>query len=201
MLIVITGLDGSGTSSIAKGLANIDKNSMLFKTPCPEFSDRDKIDEIIRKDSKVGHMLYYLASTVYISDYIKNHCDYVNNNVYVVRYLIDTVVSNRVAGIPIDLNYNIYGNQILKPDLTIFITLDESIREYRISNRGKSCLDKVLDDNDIRNKFLIQFENLLEKDRTIYVDNGNYDLNTIVDDTYEEIKQFSLKPNYNDINI
>ena len=28
-------------------------------------------------------------------------------------YLIDTVVSNRVAGVPIELDYNIYGNNIL----------------------------------------------------------------------------------------
>lgn len=110
MLIVVTGLDGSGTSSIAQGLHELDKNSYLFKTPSREFSDRDKIDEVVRKDSSVAHMLYYLSSTVYMSDYIKNNCDYVNDNVYVVRYLIDTVVSNRVAGIPIDLDYNIYGN-------------------------------------------------------------------------------------------
>ena len=33
MFIVITGLDGTGTSSIAEGLHNIDKNSILVRTP------------------------------------------------------------------------------------------------------------------------------------------------------------------------
>ena len=31
MFIVITGLDGSGTSSVAKGLNTIDKDSVLLK--------------------------------------------------------------------------------------------------------------------------------------------------------------------------
>ena len=191
MFIAITGLDGSGTSTIANGLNKIDNGSSLFKTPGKEFSDRDKIDDVIRKDSKVAHMLYYLSSTVYASDYIKNHCDYINNNVYVVRYLIDTVVSNRVAGIPLDLDYNIYGNNLLIPDLTLFIGLKEEERQYRISNRGKSTLDEVLDDDDTRNKFLIEFDKLLIPEKTIYVNNNGNDINQIISDTYQKIKKYN----------
>lgn len=143
MFIVVTGLDGSGTSTIAKGLHNIDTGSKLFRTPSSEYSDRNKMDEIVRADSSVAHMLYYLSSTVYVSDYIKKHCDYKNNNIYVVRYLIDTVVSNRVAGVDIDLDYNIYGNELLVPDLTLFVYTNEEKREKRITLRGKNSLDYV----------------------------------------------------------
>lgn len=109
MFVVITGLDGSGTSTIAEKLHELDSASKLFKTPSLEYSDRDKIDNIVHFESPIAHMLYYLSSVVYMSDYIKNNCDVEKNNIYVVRYLIDTVVSNRVAGIEIDLDYNIYG--------------------------------------------------------------------------------------------
>ena len=144
MFIQVTGLDGSGTSSIAERLKNKSDNAVVLKTPSNEYEGRKIIDTVVRQDSKVANMLYYLSSTVYMSDYIKNHYDLKETDVYVVRYLIDTVVSNRVAGIPIDLNYNIYGNNLLVPDLTLFIYTDEEIRQNRITNRGKSELDKVL---------------------------------------------------------
>lgn len=193
MFIVITGLDGSGTSSIAEGLHNLDENSYLFKTPSIEFRDRDSIDRLVREVSPTAHMLYYLSSTVYMSDYIKKNCDYINNNIYVVRYLIDTVVSNRVAGIPLELNYNLYGNQLLVPDLTLFVQLNEQERQFRITNRGKSDLDKVLDDDLKRAMFLKEFNAHLDKASTIYVDNNTIDLNQTVAKTYRKILEFKPK--------
>ena len=186
MFIVITGLDGSGTSTIGQTLHELDKGSYLFKTPSKEYKDRDSIDTYVKMHSKVGHLLYYLSSTVFMSDYIKNNCDYINKNVYLVRYLIDTVVSNRVAGIPIDLNYNIYGNQLLIPDLTLFITLNEDKRTERINARGKSNLDKVLDDDITRLKFLNEFNKLLDPQKTIYIDNSK-------DNYYETTKKVYTK--------
>ena len=59
MFIVITGLDGSGTSSIAEGLAKIDKNSSLLKTPSKEYSGREIIDSTVRKDSILAHFLFF----------------------------------------------------------------------------------------------------------------------------------------------
>lgn len=191
MFIVITGLDGSGTSTIGKTLHELDKDSYLFKTPSKEYKDREVIDTYVREFSPVGHFLYYLSSTVYMSDYIKNNCDYINKNVYLIRYLIDTVVSNRVAGIPVDLNYNIYGNQLLIPDLTLFIKLDEDKRTQRINARGKSNLDKVLDDDTIRLKFLNEFNRLLDPQKTIYIDNNQDNYYETAKKVYSKIKKKS----------
>lgn len=193
MFIVITGLDGSGTSSIAEGLHNLDENSYLFKTPSSEFRDRDNIDKFVRGVSPTAHMLYYLASTIYMSDYIKKNCDYINDNVYVVRYLIDTVVSNRVAGIPLELNYNLYGNQLLVPDLTLFVQLNEQERQLRITNRGKSDLDKVLDNDLKRTMFLNEFNAHLDPNSTIYVDNNPADLDKTIAKTYKKVLEFKHK--------
>ena len=189
MVIVITGLDGSGTSSIAKKLNEMDEGSYLFKTPDPMFINRKDIDTIVKNESVTANMLFYMASNVYISDYIKNHCDYKNRNVYIVRYLIDTVVSNRVAGLDIELDYNVYGNQLLKPDLTLFINVDEKIRQERITKRGKDCLDRILDSEDNRNKFLEEFESNLDSSKTIYVCNDS-ELDKVVIDTFNKIKKY-----------
>ena len=104
----------------------------------------------------MAHYLYYLSSVVYMSDYIRQNFDYKNNNVYCVRYLVDTIMSHRALGLNIEPDYDKYN--ILKPDLTICVRLDEKIRQKRITERGKSILDKTLDDNIFRTKFLHEFK-------------------------------------------
>lgn len=189
MFIVITGLDGSGTSTIAKKIHELDEKSILLKTPSPEYYNREIVDNVIRKDSITAHFLYYLSSTVYMSDYIKNNLDYKNNNIYCVRYLIDTVVSNRVAGVDVSLDYNIYGNHLLIPDVTLFVFSDENLRQKRITLRGKSVLDKVLDNDSTRQKFLDEFQHLLPADTTILVENNHTDIDTIAEETLGKIKK------------
>lgn len=191
MFVVITGLDGSGTSSIANEINKIDKNSYILKTPSSEYSDRDLIDKRLKGVSPVAHMLYYLSSTIYMSDYIKKNFDITKENVYVVRYLIDTVVSNRVAGIPIEMNYNIYGNNLLIPDATLFVTLDEKIRQARITERGKSVLDKVLDDELIRQRFLEEFEKNLDLESTIYVSNDGNNIHNTALYAYQKVLELN----------
>lgn len=195
MLIVITGLDGSGTSTIAKKLKELDKTAHILKTPSTEYKCRDLVDEKVKDVSPVGHMLYYLSSNVYMSDYIRKNFNIENENVYVIRYLIDTVVSNRVAGVPLELDYNIYGNNILKPDLTLFVSVDEEKRQKRITKRGKSILDKVLDDDITREKFIKEFEKNLDHETTIYVDNNSSDIEQTAKNTYKKIKKFEKNLN------
>lgn len=187
MFIVITGLDGSGTSSVAKALHKIDSGSSLVRTPSSEYEGRKVIDTRVRQESQMAHYLYYLSSVVYMSDYIKNNLDYKTNNVYCVRYLIDTVVSHRVSGLRTELNYEEFD--ILKPDLTIFVTLPENVRQERISERGKSILDKVLDDDNTRNKFISNFVFLLDTDSTIFFSNENCNLDNNVAKLFSEIKR------------
>lgn len=185
MFIVITGLDGSGTSTVAKELNKIDNGSILLKTPSIEYSGRDRIDTEVRETSQLAHYLFYLSSVIYMSDKIKKSYDYKNKNVYCVRYLIDTIVSHQVADLDVDLDYSGYG--ILRPDLTIFVSLDEGIREQRISERGKSTLDKLLDDSKIRNSFLERFNDLLDKERTIFFDNTDKNIESNILKLYNEI--------------
>lgn len=161
-LIVITGLDGSGTSSVAEELCKRDPEGELFKTPGGPFGEaRELFDGEVRTLSSSAHYLYYLASVAYASDQIKELLK--TRNVYCVRYLIDTVISHRVAGMDLELAYEGMGYSILKPNATFFVNIDESVRQDRITVRGKSGLDKVLDDPETRGRFLTEFNRYAEE--------------------------------------
>jgi thymidylate kinase len=176
-LIVITGLDGSGTSSLAEALCKRDPNGVLFKTPGGPFGEaRELFDAEVRTLSPSAHYLYYLASVVYASDQINELLT--TRNVYCVRYLIDTVISHRVAGMELELAYEGMGYFIQKPDLTLFVTIDESVRQDRITTRGKSSLDKVLDNHDTRRRFLAEFNRYA--DQFHVVDNSSDELQDAV---------------------
>ncbi len=176
-LIVITGLDGSGTSSLAEQICKHDPHGMLFKTPDGPFGEtRELFDSEVRERSQSAHYLFYLASVAYASERIKKHLE--THNVYCVRYLIDTVVSHRVAGMNVDLAYQGMGYDIHKPDATLFINIDESVRQNRISLRGKSDLDKVLDNNDTRGRFLAEFQRFADQYHVI--DNSTNELQDAV---------------------
>lgn len=189
MFIVITGLDGSGTSSVAELLHSMDKNSIITRTPSFEYSNREQVDNSVREVSQMAHYLYYLSSVVYESDKIKSNGNYKENNVYCVRYLIDTVVSHSVAGLDVKLDYETYD--ILKPDLTIFVKLNEEIRQKRITERGKSILDKVLDDSKKREQFNKKFDYFLslENGPIIVFNNDSTDIQKSVKELFETIKE------------
>ena len=187
MFIVITGLDGSETSTVAENLHKMDKGSLLVRTPSLEYANRDYIDSEVRKTSQLAHYLFYLSSVVYISEKIKRNFDYKNKNVYCVRYLIDTVVSHNAAGLCVELEYERYD--ILKPDLTIFIKLNEETRQKRIKERGESQLDKLLNAPERRDAFYYNLSKFLDSSSTVYFDNENSDVESNVKKLFEEIQR------------
>ncbi|XHN42267.1 Thymidylate kinase [Lonepinella sp. MS14434] len=157
--IVITGLDGAGTTSLGEYLSKSDPNGYFIHTPNGIYSDvRELFTKYVREKSPAGHFNFYLSSVISASYEIEKMLE--THNVYCVRYLIDTVVSHRVAGLDVKLEYDLGYYKIVEPDLTLFVDIEESIRQSRISSRGKSELDKVLDDSNVKNKFLQEFYQL-----------------------------------------
>lgn len=71
----------------------------------------------------------------------------------------------------------------------MFVGLDEKTRQYRITNRGKSELDKVLDDSSTRDRFIGEFNRLLVPESTVYV-NNNDNLENTIQNTYQKIKRY-----------
>nr|WP_296338241.1 hypothetical protein [uncultured Acidovorax sp.] len=174
---MITGLDGSGTSSLAEQLCSRDPHGVLFRTPDGPFGEsRVMFDREVRERSQSAHYLFYLASVAYASERIKKQMK--THNVYCVRYLIDTVVSHRVAGMDVELLYKGMGYDIQQPDAMLFVNIDESTRQRRITVRGKSELDKLQDDEATRNRFLTEFRRF--SDHYHEIDNSGDDLQTAV---------------------
>jgi thymidylate kinase len=88
------------------------------------------------------------------------------------------VVSHRAAGLDVNLDYHGAFYTIRKPDLTLLIGLDEKIRQTRISVRGKSFLDKLLDDDALRDRFQLEFQKLSH--HYITIENNGSDIEAAV---------------------
>jgi thymidylate kinase len=156
---VLTGLDGSGTSAIARLLSEHDGKSKLYESILVPFSNfREIIDFEILDNNIFSHFFFYLSALANTSELIKHDLDN-GFNVYCIRYLIDTIVSHRVHGMDIELSHSICTYNFAKPDFIFFLEVDEQKRQERILTRskGKNKLDKSLDDIIFRNKFLHEF--------------------------------------------
>ncbi len=133
-LIVLTGLDGSGTSSVAEELHKLDATSSITNSIVSPYTIcRDQINKVVGEISPAAHYLFYLSATVYTSCLIKNQLK--KGNVYCVRYLVDTVVSHRVAGLHVNLEYeNAFAENNIE-----YITPDE----FQQAKMGKFILNLV----------------------------------------------------------
>ncbi len=172
-LVVITGLDGTGTSSLAERLCAMDPNGVTFRTPSAVFSKvRPDIDDIVREESQAAHYLFYLAAVVHAGVELKEKLKH--HNVYCTRYLIDTVVSHRVNGVPAELEYETALYSIPRPTITLLVEVRERERQRRLDGRGRSALDRLLDEEDYRTSFLREFERFSDQFKRI--DNTSNDI-------------------------
>ena len=120
--IVLTGLDGCGTTTVAEQLHIEDTSSTLMKSPPYPFStNRNSIDEKVFNASPEAHYLYYLAANVYLSKLIDEKLAETNGNIYCQRFFIDTVVSHRAKGVKADYEYETAQYIIRKPDYIFFL--------------------------------------------------------------------------------
>lgn len=160
-LIVITGLDGSGTSTIADQLHFEDAGSSLLKSPpYPFSSNRHDIDEKLFHQSPTAHYLYYLASNVHLTEVINQKMAENDQNIYCIRHFIDTVVSHRSKGVDVKYEYETDLYTIRKPDYIFYLDVEEGERQLRLDARGRGFLDDQLNDEALRQRFLEEFNAL-----------------------------------------
>ncbi|MEK4231057.1 hypothetical protein [Solibacillus sp. FSL H8-0538] len=178
-LVILTGLDGSGTSTVAEQLHLEDKGSSLLKSPPVPFSvNRNEIDEKVYHVSPTAHYLYYLASNVYLTELINEKMSQNDDNIYCVRYFIDTVVSHRAKGVNAAYEHETELYSIRKPDYIFYLDVDENERQLRLDERGRGFLDNQLDDDQLRQRFLEEF-NALESE-FIRISTTNRDIAEII---------------------
>lgn len=159
--IVLTGLDGSGTTTVAEQLHMEDTSSTLMKSPpYPFSSNRNTIDEKVFNSSPEAHYLYYLAANVYLSKLVDERLEQSAGNVYCQRFFIDTVVSHRAKGVNAAYEYETEQYKIRKPDYIFFLDVSEEERQLRLNERGRGFLDEQLSNETLRHKMIEEFNNL-----------------------------------------
>ena len=185
--IVITGLDGSGTSTIAEALHSLDAGSALMTSPpFPFATNRHVIDEKVYDKSPVAHYLYYLAANVYQTELVNEKLANSDANIYSVRHFIDTVVSHRAKGVDATYAYETELYAIRKPDYIFYLDCEESERKLRVNERGSGFLDEQLNDDTLREKFLHEFA-ALEHD-FVRIATTNREVEEIIEEIQSYIK-------------
>lgn len=176
--VVITGIDGAGKNYVAEHLHQADQGSHLIETPTPIYVPiRGEIDKRALQNP-AAHYLFYLSSVVDASQGVKNLLQ--TGTVYCVRYLLDTVVYHRAMGLPVKLIYETGIYQIVRPDLTIFLTVSsEDVRQNRLATRGKfTAGDKIVNQVDLRQRILSEYQRFASE--YVKVDNTNRSIGEVV---------------------
>jgi thymidylate kinase len=159
-LIVITGLDGTGTSTAGELLA-ARLGALLIHTPAEPFRQvRGPIDLGPRDECPSAHYLFYLASMVH-ADATLIRPALERGDVVCVRHLVDTVVSHRAAGLPVELDYETPLFALRRPDRIFLLTVEEAVRRQRMAGRSRcDHLDRALENEGLRGRFLEEFARL-----------------------------------------
>ena len=185
--IVITGLDGSGTSTVAEQLHSEDKGSCLMKSPpFPFSSNRHTIDETLYDASPAAHYHYYLSSNIYLSQLVTEKLQASDENIYCVRYFIDTVVTHRAKGVDVAYEHETTNYHIRKPDFIFYLDVEESERQLRLNERGRGFLDEKLNNDELRERFLAEFVAL--ESEFIRIPTTNRALEDIIEEIQSHVK-------------
>lgn len=138
MFIVIEGLDGSGKSTVAKCLA--DKlNATLLSTPEDDFKNiRKQLDLIFKKDLQ-ARQLFYMATVRNISERVKELKKF-GSSIVVDRYWLSTQVYHCWMSKGLHYGLSEVENELMKPNLTVFLDLTLEERTKRIGLRNNNTI-------------------------------------------------------------
>ncbi len=137
-LIVIEGLDGTGKTTLARGLADA-LGAALLRTPPDDLAHvRAEIDRPLR-ESAVGAQLFYASTVALVSDRVRALLAS-GRSVVVDRYWSSTVAYAECRAAHVDLADVVAA---LRPaDVTLYLELDEATRRERLASRGCTDADR-----------------------------------------------------------
>ena len=140
--IVIEGLDATGKTTIVPMLsASID--AMALNCP-PKLLDNKIIDHTsdlrkhFDKQPSIVRRAYYRAANLIASEQAKKTID-TGKHVVMDRYWTSTIAFSVLdkEGPITNIEYGTYPPEMLKPDIMIFLTVDEKHRSERLRGRGE----------------------------------------------------------------
>jgi dTMP kinase len=144
--VAIEGLDGVGKSTVLNKLAERFSGHAM-STPGPALrSSRPAILEAFAHD-ELAKALFYTAS---VSSEGRHARSLVERGkwVFMDRYWASTLAYAKARGVSAELE--LLGKNLIKPDITILLLLDEPDRQQRLLARGATAEDMETFDPDFR---------------------------------------------------
>lgn len=139
LMIVLEGLDGTGKTTLAQGLAAA-LEAVPLSTPGAHLRDvRRRIDDVWRARPR-SQQLFYAASVLAASDEAAEWLER-GRDVVVDRYWLSTCVNARLR--PDLLRLDELEAVLVPADLTLLLELDEPSRQRRLEERGMTAHDRA----------------------------------------------------------
>lgn len=189
--IVIEGIDGSGKSTVSKKIANMLGITHL-ESPIHPFTEiRKNIDESL---CSKGRLYFYLSSNYKLSNFIKEQKE--TRSIICSRYFYSTIIGyfSRLGEEISSLYDNpfIMEREFLKPDLVIFLQVDEDKQAKRINSRDQSLnslTDLMCLKNSTYQKLLSQnYNTIAEKENWVVIDTSEISEQEVVEKCLQKIK-------------
>lgn len=189
--IVIEGVDGSGKTEVSAKIAQ-HIGAHLIESPMGEFQKiRKYVDENL---SDKGRFFFYLASNVDLSNYVKKIRQ--EKSVVCARYFHSTLIGYASRNnISIDALYDevlLDFKEFEKPDLTIFLHVNEEIQKSRIQGRDpkkNSLTDiKCVTDAAYQKNLMFNYDKICKAESWVRIDTSNMSLENVVETCLRRIE-------------
>ncbi len=190
LFVVFEGVDGAGKSAVSTKVSEkID--AMHLESPTGEFK---KIRRYVDRNlSDKGRFLFYLASNFDLSNYIGEKRS--NKTIICARYFHSTMIGYiSRQGLNIEDFYRclpIALDDLEKPDITIFLYVNEEAQRIRITSRescDNSAMDyKCLDDEKYRKILFNNYNHIAARENWICIDTSYMSIDEVVDTCIEKI--------------
>ena len=136
MFVVLEGADASGKTTLCPILAN-QLGARVYTTPSAKYlGQRERID---REASPQDHYRFYRDAIYDASDEIRLMSS--GGDVICDRYWFTTYVYHKIMGANVSVDD---FRSIIKPDLTVILSLDQEVQFQRMQQRGLSAGDRRL---------------------------------------------------------
>jgi dTMP kinase len=132
--IVVEGLDGSGKTTLARSLADAltrrNIPTLAIKTPPPQL--QQSAERVAHDFAVNARFLFHLAGVCHTSSAVHQLLE--TSSVVCDRYLLSTVAYHDASGRTAAVD--IASLDILLPEVTFYVVVEERLRQERIRMRG-----------------------------------------------------------------
>lgn len=176
--VVIEGLDGAGKSTLATRLATR-LGAVMLRTPPAELGAVRPVVDAAFAQSPIAAQLFYGASVVHASDRARALLSRATP-VVIDRYWLSTLVYAQCRAAQVDLSA--VEPVLARPDLTVFLDVDEDARRARLTARGMTDADRdsVVQRDALRARYLAALDGCALAGRVLRLDTSRATTDALV---------------------